>query len=489
MSIFQKALVSELNKALTENGAATNESTLDSLLDFFYHAPAKRGQPEIEDMFFKALSSDDKTATQIMFYLRDPRGGQGERDSFRRCLKILAKERPTMFEAVLKLIPEYGRWDDILEFVDNDAVKNLIWQQLKQDLEYMTDGKSVSLLAKWMPSINTSSKKTAALGRKWAKAWDVSEQKYRKTLSALRRQIDIVEAKMSANKWSDVNYSAVPSRASMIYKEAFKRHDLVRYDEFTTKALNGEVKINSSVLFPYDIVKKYGFSHGYSQSDFDATLEAQWKQLPNYADTTKNALVVADVSGSMSGDPMAVCLSLAIYIAERNSGCFKDQFITFSGNPKLQTLVGNTLRDKLKNLSAANWDMSTDIEAVFNLVLKAAINNKVSQEELPDSIFIISDMEFNVCTSDAETTNFESAKKAFESAGYTLPKLIFWNVASRGMQAPVTKDEKGVYLVSGCSPSIFQKAVNAAATTPLEMMSEVLSNPRYAAVVTALSGI
>ena len=482
-NLFQKALEVESNMTLTENGAVTNASTLDNILDFFYHAPAKRGQPEIEDMFFKALSTDEKLTTLCMFYLRDPRGGQGERDSFRRCLKILAKERPAIFKAVLKLIPEYGRWDDILTFVDNVDVCTLVINQLTEDCKDLCVNKPISLLGKWMPSINTSSKETKKLGRKWAKALVVSEKTYRQTLTALRNQIDIVEAKMSSNNWTDVNYSSVPSRASLLYKEAFKRHDLERYSKFTEKAVKGEVKINSAVLFPYEIAEKYE----YGRKDLDNTLEALWNQLPNYAETTKNALVVADVSGSMAGRPLAVCISLAVYIAERNNGCFKNQFITFSDNPKLEKLVGNTLREKLHNLCQAHWDMSTNVEAVFDLILTTAVKNKVSQDELPDSIFIISDMEFNVCVQNGNMTNFQNAKNNFEKYGYILPKIIFWNVASRNMQSPVTKDEKGVYLVSGCSPSIFKKAVNASATTPLEMMTEVLDDPRYAAVVTALS--
>jgi hypothetical protein len=485
MNMFQQALVTESNLTLTENGAVTNTSTLDHNLDFFYHAPAKRGQPEVEAMFFKALSEDPATATQIMFYLRDPRGGQGERNSFRRCLTTLKNERPTIFAAVSGLVSEYGRWDDILTFVDDEYVGALVMVQLHKDVVALSKGESVSLLAKWMPSINTSSKATQALGRKWAKVLNFSEKKYRQTLSALRKQIDIVESKMSANKWGDVNYSAVPSRASLLYKEAFKKHDATRYGQFIEKAVTGEVKINSAVLFPYDIVEKYSNGH----AAYDATLEALWNQLPNYADSTKNALVVADVSGSMHGKPLQVCLSLAVYIAERNTGCFHNQFITFSSNPTLQSLVGKTLREKLVNLSQAQWDMDTNLEAVFDLVLNAAIKNKVPQSELPDSIFIISDMEFNACIRNGNMSNFASAQANFAAAGYTIPKIIFWNVDSRNMQSPVTKDEKGVYLVSGCSPSIFQKAVNASATTPMEMMMEVLDNPRYAPVKAVLQGL
>ena len=486
---FQQALVSVANMTTTENGAATHASTLDNLLDFFYHAPAKRGQAEVESLFFKALSSNASLATQILFYLRDPRGGQGERDSFRRCLAILKKERPFIFNAVVGLVSEYGRWDDILMFTDSEIVKNLVTCQLAIDKSNLGTGNSVSLLAKWMPSINTSSKETKALGRKWAKILSYSEKQYRQILSELRKHIDIVERKMSANEWSGVNYSTVPSRASLLYREAFKRHDATRYNEFIEKAVKGEVKINSAVLFPSDIVGKYGIHSWGDTPDVDNTLEALWNQLPNYADTDKNAIVVADVSGSMSGTPMEVCISLAIYIAERNKGCFKDQFITFSETPALQNLVGKTLREKITNLSQANWGMSTSIEGVFDLVLDTAVKHSVPQSELPDSIFIVSDMEFNQCMDDGDVTNFESAQRKFAAKGYTLPKIIFWNVSSRGKQAPVTKDEKGVYLVSGYSPSIFEKAINATAVSPIEMMMEVLDNPRYTSVKEVLAAL
>ena len=485
---FQQALANEANKTTTENGAVTHASTMDNLLDFFYHAPAKRGDSEVETLFFKALSSDASLATQILFYLRDPRGGQGERDSFRKCLAIVKKERPFIFDTVIHMVSEYGRWDDILMFTDSPTVKDLVKLQIHNDIVAKTLDKnaSISLLGKWMPSINTSSKETQALGRKWAKILGYTEKQYRLVLSGLRKQIDIVESKMSANQWGSVNYSAVPSRASLLYREAFKRHDETRYNEFVEKAVKGEVKINSAVLFPFDIIHKYGVHSWGDASDVDNTLEALWNQLPNYADSNKNALVVADVSGSMSGTPMEVCISLAIYIAERNKGAFKNQFITFSETPSLEYLVGNTLREKITNLSQANWGMSTSLEKVFDLILNAAVEHNVKQEFLPDSIFIISDMEFNRCMDDGDLTNFERAKGRFEMFGYTLPKVIFWNVASRNLQAPVTKDEKGVYLVSGCSPSIFEKAINATAVSPIEMMMEVLDNPRYAPVKEAL---
>ena len=469
---FLSALTQETNKTLTENGAVTYSSTLDCVLDFFYHAPAKRGQDEeLNQLFFKALSENDKLATKALFYIRDIRGGQGERNTFRLGLALLKKERPAIFKAVLPLIAEYGRWDDVISFVDDKNVQALIWEQLKQDIGDMEAEQPVSLLGKWMPSINTSSKATVSLARKWAKVFDLSEKKYRQLLAELRCYINIVERTMSNNAWSQINYTTVPSRANLLYKNAFKKHDMTRYSEFIEKAAKGEVKINSGTLYPSDIV------HKYDTNTVDMSLEALWNQLPNYASSGKNALVVCDVSGSMYGQPIEVSTSLAIYIAERNQGIFHNKFITFSEVPELQTLVGNSLREKIVNLNNANWGMSTDLQAVFNLVLNAAVKHNAKQNELPEAIFIVSDMEFNCACRDI--TNFDLIKQNFDLAGYILPKLIFWNVASRGMQTPVMLDENGVYLVSGYSPSIFEKAINAQTCFPIEMMLEVLNNERY----------
>ena len=490
---FLAALEGESNLTFTENGATTNISTFDNVLDFFYHAPAKRGQnEELNQLFFKAMSENDKLATKALFYIRDIRGGQGERNTFRLGLAILKKERPAIFKAVLPLIAEYGRWDDILTFVEDQDVRTLVWEQLKMDVDGVADCASISLLAKWMPSINTSSKVTVALARKWAKAFDMSEKRYRQLLSELRTHLQIVEQKMSNNAWGQIEYPSVPSRANLIYKNAFKKHDAVRYDEFIAKAVKGEVKINSGTLYPADIVHKYleqgnHWDYTENQGTLDQTLEALWNQLPNYADSEANALVVADTSGSMYGTPLEVCLSLAIYIAERNKGVFHDKFITFSEKPKLQSLVGNTLREKITNLNAAEWSMNTNIQAVFDLILHTATSHKIKQEELPEAIFVISDMEFDCA--DRNFTNFHTIQNKFNDAGYILPKLIFWNVASRGQQAPVTKDERGVYLVSGYSPSIFQKAINAVAVTPIEMMLEVLNCERYNQLDSVLTDI
>lgn len=484
MSKLLNAIKTDTNYTLTENGAVTHTSSLSDLLDFYYHAPARRGQDNT-GLFRLALGEDRQLALRALCYIRDIRGGQGERETFRQGLRELNTNFPELFVALLPHVPEYGRWDDLTEFVNVPAVVMMVSKQLEADLYAMIEGKSISLLAKWMPSVNTSSKATKALAHKWVKALGVpSEKEYRKMLSKLRAAIQIVETQMSSKSWKAINYSRVPSKASLRYRTAFHKQDGERYTAFVEAAVKGEVKINSGTLYPYELTGKYLNEH----KNLDNTIEAMWKQLPNYADTEVNALVVCDVSGSMFGgcaaknvSPITVSTSLAIYIAERNKGLFKDHFLTFSSEPKLQKLKGQTLFEKVNNLCKAEWGMSTNVQASFDLILSMGITHKLPEAEMPKVIFIVSDMEFNACCE--MHTNFEHIKLKYQKAGYEMPKLVFWNVNSRNNQTPVTQDEQGTYLVSGCSPSIFSKAINTTATTPMELMLEVLNGPRYERVV------
>lgn len=272
---------------------------------------------------------------------------------------------------------------------------------------------------------------------------------------------------MSAREWNKINYSTVPSQASRIYKNAFKKHDEERYGEFISKAEKGEAKINASTLYPYQIYKS-------AESDYSQTLEALWSQLPDYTQG-KNALVVADVSGSMTGDPMAVSVSLALYFAERNKGQFKDHFITFSHNPKLQRITGSNLRDKMNSIERSDWSMNTDLQAVFDVVLNTAIVNKVPESELPETIYIISDMEFDNCCHNR--TNLEAIKSKYGASGYKLPNLVFWNVKASGSNLPAQKNEQGVSLVSGFSPVIFKIAIEN--KTPEQVMLDTINSERY----------
>ena len=467
---FMNSLYTNTSYGRTENDALTFTRSGSGLLDFYSQGGAMRSNPDKAlDLFKKAFSEDREKAVKILFYLRDVRGGQGERDLFRTCLEWLGVNYSQIFNNIVKHIPEYGRWDDI--FFDNDSCFDFIHNQLKEDKE----SKTPSLLAKWMPTINASSRNTRAKARFFTEKLGMTDISYRKTLRDIREKIKIVEKQMSAREWNKIDYSAVPSQASRIYRNAFRKHDEERYNAFIEKAEKGEVKINASTLYPYQIYKNV-------EDDYSNTLEALWNQLPDYTQG-KNALVVADVSGSMMGDPIAVSVSLALYFAEKNKGQFKDHFITFSENPKLQRITGQNLLDKMNSIERSEWGYNTNLQSVFDLVLNTAIQNNTPESELPETIYIISDMEFDQATTGygSDNTNFEAIKEKYAEAGYKMPNLVFWNVDARGGEnLPVQKNEKGVALVSGLSPVIFKIAVEN--KTPEQVMLDTINSERYAKI-------
>jgi len=424
----------------------------------------------IEQKVSQALGEDKSMAIKCLFYLRDIRGGQGERRTFREGLKVLSKYYPEEAEKLLPLIPEYGRWDDIF-YLDGIVIDDFIREQIKED--FASD--NPSLLGKWLPSENASSPETKAMARNVRKYLNMSSKKYRQMLSALRTKINLVETQMSSGKWGEIKYPHVPSKAAMIYKGAFKKHDEERYAKYIEDVENGKKEIKTGAVFPYEIVRQ-------ARRENNKTLDLMWKNLPDYTNENAKAIVVADVSGSMIGTPMDVSVSLAMYFAERNEGVFKNKFITFSGRPSLQEIKGETLQQKIRNLERANWQMNTNIQAVFDLLLDTAVKNGVNHSELPSTIYIVSDMEFDECASGG--TNFENIKIKYSEAGYEMPTLVFWNVDSRNDNSPVTKDENGVVLVSGSSASTFKTAVSN--TTPMDFMKEVLNSKRYSAIDKAL---
>jgi hypothetical protein len=468
---FIDNLYTETSKGLTENEAVTFIRSGSALLDFYAQAGAMRKNKDVAlDLFKKAFSEDRLKAVRILFYLRDVRGGQGERDLFRICLEWLGTDYPEVFGKIVEYVYFYGRWDDM--FFDNPKCFEIIKRQIEEDKREDTP----TLLAKWMPTINASSKATRSKARFMAGKLGMKETEYRRTIRAIRKKIKVVEEKMSARKWSDINYSSVPSQASRIYKNAFKKHDEERYNTFIEKAEKGEVKINAKTLYPYQIYKSV-------KNDYSKTLEALWNQLPDYTQG-KNALVVADVSGSMEGDPMSVSVSLALYFAERNKGQFKDYFITFSGNPRLQKIQGQTLLDRINSIESSQWDGNTNLQAVFDLILNTAIKNNTPIVDLPETIYIISDMEFDEAINSRyeSDTNFEVIKEKYRNAGYKKPNIVFWNVNARsGKNLPVQKDENDVALVSGFSPVIFKMAVEN--KTPIQVMEDTINSERYSKIV------
>lgn len=463
------------NYTRTENAALTLKSTQSKVLDLFSMGGAlrTRKEDEVKQMISQALAEDFNLGLKCLFYLRDVRGGQGERKTFRTGLNILSQYYPEETKKIVELIPEYGRWDDIL-YLENVDIKNFLLSKLRDDHESGTP----SLLAKWLPSENTSSKKTKILAKALRKYLGLNSKKYRMILSSLRSDLNLIETKMSDNLWNTINYAHIPSKANLKYKDAFMTHDKIRYEKYLESVEKGEAKINTSTLFPYEIIRDVRKGKG------GKSIDVLWNNLPDYVRKDDKGIVVADVSGSMGwsneGLPMNVSISLAMYFAERNVGPFANKFITFSTRPELQDVMGATLSQKVTNLESAHWEGSTNIQAVFDLILNTARQNNVSQEDLPNTIYIVSDMEFDNASSDwgeRDKTNFEAIKEKYEAAGYEMPVLVFWNVDSRQKNVPVKQNENGVILVSGCSPSIFKMVMEK--TTPYKFMLKVLNSERY----------
>lgn len=403
--------------------------------------------------------------------------GQGERDIFRAGLKELELIDPQTAEKVVynDWIGEYGRYDDLLSFETprlKQVVAEFIKLKLDADAKAYSNGESVSLLAKWLPSENASSKESRKQAIEIAQMLNLKPSQYRKKIVALRKYIKLLEQQMSKNEWSEIDYSKVPSQAGRKHVKAFMRHDEDRYREFLSKAEKGEVKINTSTLYTYEV---FDLVH----SGQNQAANAMWSNLPDYTNGT-DALVIADVSGSMSGRPMSVSVSLALYFAERNKGIFNNKFMTFSDRPQVVDVVGNNLIDKLRFIESREWGMSTNLEAAFDAILSAAKTSGQGQDGMPKVLYIISDMEFNSCVT-ADETIFENAKRKFIEAGLILPHVVFWNVDSRSDHAPATKFDNHVTLISGSSQSTFKYAVEG--KTPLDLMNEVVNSERYSAIV------
>ena len=512
MAAAKRTLSDELNYSSTENGALGYRTSGKELLDINFAVASLRGAApgDIYNRFMKAFFEDKVTAMKWLFFARDIRGGLGERRLFRSVLAGMAEQNPEYLIPLINLIPEYGRYDDLWCLLDTRLsvdVLELVRVQLASDMAQMDRGGNISLLAKWLPSTHASSQTTKRYATKIRKYLDMTDAEYRKTLSRLRKKLDVVEVKMSGRRWDEIEYGHVPSRANLIYNSAFLRNDEERRREFLSQLEKGEAKINAGTLFPHDIVHKYMSDRwGRSLNAYDQTLEGLWKALPDTVHGCGNTIVVADGSGSMTtgvggGNVMAldVANALAIYFAERSSGEFKDTYITFSERPQLVDLShGKNLREKLQLALHHNEVANTNIEAVFSLILTTAVREKMRQEDMPQNILIISDMEFDACATCGSGYSyytrrptmrlFETIKERFEAAGYKLPRLVFWNVNSRTGTIPVFENDLGVALVSGFSTNI-AKMVMSGKTDPYECLLEVLNSERYAPVGEALSKV
>lgn len=485
MNSLIKSIVDVSNETSTENGAKAFKSTKSNVLDFFAIGSAlrERSADFHVSIFSSAWMEDRLLALKAMFYARDIRGGQGQRQAFRNQLKYLAEIDSETVKANIHLVPEYGRWDDLYTLIGTkcqEAALDLMRDQFMSD---MRNPERPSLLAKWLKSENASSEETKRLAKITIKHFKISPKLYRKTLSILRERLNVIECKISAGEWLDIDYKSVPSNAMMLYRKAFAKHDPVGFSDFISKVNKGETTINSATLYPYEIVEKTGvFAFGGSHIDPEVA-QAMWDNLPDYLDgDDSSAIAVVDTSGSMYGTPINVAVSLGMYFAERNKGPFKDHFITFNYVPELIRIQGENFYAKVKHIARAPWGGSTDLESVFNLILNNAVEGKVPQSEMPKKIFIISDMQFNCVSGGKNQTLFERMKELYHQAGYEMPTVVFWNVNGRNSSQPVTMDENGTQLVSGFSPSLFKYIMTGVNETPYEMMLKILNSERYEAL-------
>ena len=476
-------LKNEANRTYTENGAVTYATTYSDCLDLFATIGALRSsnEQEIISRFVRAFTEDPNLALKTLFFARDVRGGLGERKVFRVCLQWLAHNAPASVKKNIPYVAEFGRWDDLLSLLGTPCEKDamlLIKKQLEADLESMDMGDDVSLLAKWLPSVNASNAQTVQYAKKVARFLGMTDATYRKTLVKLREHIRIIENSLREKDYS-FDYSKQPSKAMFKYRKAFYRNDGERYGEFLGKVSRGEAQLHTGTLTPYEIIKPFFYEHVGDQEA--SAIDATWNAQDDFT-RDENALVVIDGSGSMYSrtDPMpaTVALSLGIYYAERNTGAFHNHFITFSERPQLVEIKGETILEKVRYCHDYNEVANTNIQKVFELILRTAVKNNVPQSEMPSTLYIISDMEFDCCARGAELTNFEYAKKIFAEAGYDLPRVVFWNVQSRNKQQPVTQNEQGVALVSGCSPRIFSM-LKSGTLSPLGYMLDILGAERY----------
>lgn len=504
MNTLLKSMKESQNYKLTENGGVSYKSTLSGLLDLFGLGAAYRTRSD-EDcvlLFKKAFDEDPIHALRCLFYLRDVRGGQGERRFFRVVTRWLAINETEAMRRNLQYVPFFGRYDDLYVFCNTPLEKdafNFIRHQLALDVQ----SKTPSLLAKWLKSENTSSANSRLLGMKTRRALGMSSKQYRKTLSVLRARINVLERLMSEGRWDEIEFDKIPSKAGLIYRNAFARHDIERakseknvqtYEDF---AKDKTAKVNAGALYPCDVVHKAMECRSNSTEDTQRLMvNKYWENLhDDFQNAVFNGVAVVDTSGSMTMGsatvkPIDVAIALGMYCAEKcgPKSPFYGHYITFSSQARLVPIEGVDFVDKVRRIYRKNLCDNTNIESVFDLILNTALKNRVPDSEMPKSVVIISDMEFDVARgvgnwwgySDHRTpaieTVMEGCMRRYKQAGYSLPNLVFWNVNARNDNAPM-KDEHGVTFVSGYSSTLFQQILTGKSS--IDFVLDKIDSERY----------
>lgn len=469
MNAFVQGVKSQETR--TTNGMRALTGSANRNVDLFYKIGGMRGQDPVP-AFVAALTENEDLALRIMLWARDVRGGAGERELFRKVLSYLETNQPELAKKLLPKVPELGRWDDLFVFKTKE-LKEAAFTLLGDALRAKN-----GLAAKWTPRKGKLAEEIRAF-------FGMTPKQYRKSLVALTK---VVEQQMCAKDWDNINFSHVPSVASSRYKKAFLRRAPEAYKSYIEKLTKGDttVKINASSIFPYDVLRDifsaYGMTSHLDKTVLDS-ITAQWNALPNYVGD-KSVLAMVDVSGSMycpvGGQKNLTCaqvaLSLGLYTADKNRGPFKDTFLTFSGSPELMHLNGNIVQ-KLQQMSASNWGMNTNIIAAFRKILKVAKDANAPQEDMPATVIIFSDMQFDACAK-FDRSAMESIEAMYAEAGYKTPGVVFWNLHDSG-NVPVKSDKSGAALLSGFSPAVMTSVLAGEDYTPESIMLRTVLIDRY----------
>lgn len=464
---------------LTENAMPTHSTSGSYLVDLFFKMGGTRNvSPDnLIPWLIRSLNEDTLLTMKAIFYNRNIRGGQGERRSFRIFWRYICQNYPEYARSNIENVPHYGRWDDLLAGLQTPAEKYI----LEFILFSLKNGDK--LCAKWMPreSTPTSKKKYGEIAKYLMKNWGLTPKQYRKLLSG---HTEVVENLMCENEWGKIDYNKVPSIAIFKYRKAFGKHDNERYLEWieSLKKKDSTAKVHADAIFPHTIFQPILRAvTGWQRKRIDKSeldfLQAQWDSLPNYIPDGESFIPVCDVSGSMNGLPMEVCVSLGVYLSERNKSIFKDGFITFSNRPQLQILNGSNLYEKAIELVQAKWDMNTNLERVFNLILNKAVQAGLSQKDMPRNILILSDMQFDRCVQGGNQTAMEMIRNKYKEANYEVPNVVFWNLRT-SIGVPVKFNEAGTALVSGFSPSLMKNLLNGE-LNPLKIVMRTLNDKIY----------
>lgn len=490
MNSFLDNLDNATNWKYTENGAVTHDHTKSKVLDMFAMGGSYRNRNDADCilLFKNALEENEALAMKCLFYLRDVRGGQGERRFFRVCFKWLCDNNPEAAKRNLGYLSEYGRWDDLIYATVGTKLEDYALFLIKEQLVLDMESKTPSLLAKWLPSENASSHKTRKMAIKVRTYLKMTHKEYRKALAELRKRINIVERLMSENRWDEIEFDKIPSKAGLIYKNAFSRRDILK-EKYTHFIKDETTKVNASVLYPYDVAHRAFncYDRDYNSVDRMA-IQKYWDALPDYyKGREENGLAIVDTSGSMSGQPLEVAVSLGAYIAERGHGPFANHFITFSSRPELIRFEGVDITDKFDRARRADWEMNTDLESVFKLLLRTAQKENTRPEDMPTRLYILSDMEFDGCltddwyshsSQDEVETLLEKIAREWKEAGYELPPVVFWNLNARQNNIPAMGGRFSY--VSGFSAVMLESILGG--KDGYDLMLEKLMSERYAVI-------